>query len=78
LESKVRSIINKFGEIPYNARSFIYGLKNDLPYISEIKSIERELVFCYESGVTPFFKIIFPYFAVSPVITTAKAFLALS
>ncbi len=27
----------------------------------------------YLKGVTPFFKIIFPYFAVSPVITTAKA-----
>lgn len=29
-------------------------------------------------GVTPFFKMMLPYLAVSPVITTAKAFLARS
>jgi len=29
-------------------------------------------------GVTPFFKIILPYFAVSPVMRTAKACFALS
>lgn len=32
----------------------------------------------YYKGVTPFFKMIFPYFDVSPVITTAKANLARS
>ena len=31
-----------------------------------------------QHGVTPFFRMMLPYFAVSPVITTAKAFLARS
>ncbi len=31
-----------------------------------------------KAGVTPFFKMMFPYFAISPVMTTAKADLARS